>query len=164
MMLENGWLGKMELYMCMCSEEMRHYKNVLAELRDDTDEPENDLDIKEELDIDYELLSYDRIKIDYDYIVSLIQNIVSGMDVDDDEAREKKVAEIREYIREESEDNKKIAELMTEIKKTDFFCDYYKKWIVVYKQGAIRKVTLHIIQELENKDVDLVMRSLSSLS
>lgn len=107
MMLENGWLGKMELYMCMCGEEMRHYKNVLAELRDDTDEPENDLDIKEELDIDYELLSYDRIKIDYDYIVSLIQNIVSGMDVDDDEAREKKVAEIREYIREVSEDNKK---------------------------------------------------------
>lgn len=32
--------------------------------------------------------------------------------------------------------------MLTEIKKTDLFCDYYAKWIVVYKQGAIRKVTL----------------------
>lgn len=32
--------------------------------------------------------------------------------------------------------------MLTEIKKTDLFCDYYEKWIIVYKQGAIRKVTL----------------------
>ena len=32
--------------------------------------------------------------------------------------------------------------MLGEIKKTDLFCDYYARWIVVYKQGAIRKVTL----------------------
>lgn len=32
--------------------------------------------------------------------------------------------------------------MLDEIKKTDLFCDYYARWIVVYKQGAIRKVTL----------------------
>lgn len=32
--------------------------------------------------------------------------------------------------------------MLDEFKKTDLFCDYYAKWIEVYKQGAIRKVTL----------------------
>ena len=75
--------------------------------------------------------------------------------------------------------------MLEDVKSTDLFCEYYAKWIEVYKEGAIRKVTmdkyrmtlswlvsmtttqktyLHIIQELENKDVDLVMRSLSGLS
>lgn len=98
--------------------------------------------------------------------------------------------------------------MLNNINKTDLFYDYYAQWITVYKEGAIRKVTmdkylltqawikqlapdlkvcelsrityqkllghssmtttqktyLHIIQELENKDVDLVMRSLSSLN
>ena len=29
-----------------------------------------------------------------------------------------------------------------DIKKTDLFCEYYEKWIMVYKKGAIRKVTM----------------------
>lgn len=32
--------------------------------------------------------------------------------------------------------------MVNEFKSTDLFCDYYKKWIAVYKEGAIRKVTL----------------------
>jgi len=32
--------------------------------------------------------------------------------------------------------------MLGDIKKTDLFSDYYVKWILVYKQGAIRKVTL----------------------
>lgn len=32
--------------------------------------------------------------------------------------------------------------MLDEFKSTDLFCDYYKKWIAVYKEGAIRKVTL----------------------
>lgn len=31
---------------------------------------------------------------------------------------------------------------MDEINKDDLFCDYYEKWIKIYKEGAIRKVTL----------------------
>ena len=32
--------------------------------------------------------------------------------------------------------------MLNEAKKTDLFRDYYEKWIQVYKEGAIRKVTL----------------------
>lgn len=32
--------------------------------------------------------------------------------------------------------------MLHDFKKTDLFCDYYAKWIEMYKQGAIRKVTL----------------------
>ena len=31
---------------------------------------------------------------------------------------------------------------MDDINKYDLFCDYYEKWIKIYKEGAIRKVTL----------------------
>ena len=32
--------------------------------------------------------------------------------------------------------------MLSNIKSTDCFCDYYLQWIDVYKKGAIRKVTL----------------------
>ncbi|MCI6858320.1 MAG: site-specific integrase [Eubacterium sp.] len=32
--------------------------------------------------------------------------------------------------------------MLDNMKNTELFCDYYKKWIIVYKEGAIRKVTL----------------------
>lgn len=32
--------------------------------------------------------------------------------------------------------------MLQEVKRTDLFCEYYKKWVTVYKAGAIRKVTL----------------------
>ena len=27
-------------------------------------------------------------------------------------------------------------------KNTDLFCEYYKQWITMYKEGAIRKITM----------------------
>lgn len=32
--------------------------------------------------------------------------------------------------------------IMSIIKKNEYFCDYYERWIHVYKEGAIRKVTM----------------------
>lgn len=32
--------------------------------------------------------------------------------------------------------------MLGDIKSTDLFCDYYARWISVYKEGAIRKITL----------------------
>lgn len=32
--------------------------------------------------------------------------------------------------------------MLTESKRTDLFCEYYAKWITMYKKGAIRKVTM----------------------
>ena len=32
--------------------------------------------------------------------------------------------------------------MLDQAKNTDLFCDYYSQWVSVYKEGAIRKVTL----------------------
>ena len=32
--------------------------------------------------------------------------------------------------------------MLNQVKNTDLFVDYYEQWIHVYKEGAIRKVTL----------------------
>ncbi|MGF6991282.1 integrase [Lachnospiraceae bacterium PF1-21] len=33
--------------------------------------------------------------------------------------------------------------MLKETKHTDLFCEYYEKWITVYKKGAVRKVTMN---------------------
>ena len=35
-----------------------------------------------------------------------------------------------------------VLPMLNKVKKTDLFCEYYARWITVYKQGAIRKVTM----------------------
>lgn len=32
--------------------------------------------------------------------------------------------------------------MLDQVKNTDLFADYYSQWVRVYKEGAIRKVTL----------------------
>lgn len=32
--------------------------------------------------------------------------------------------------------------MLNQMRKTDLFCEYYSQWITVYKEGAIRKVTM----------------------
>ena len=32
--------------------------------------------------------------------------------------------------------------MLDQVKRTDLFADYYSQWVHVYKEGAIRKVTL----------------------
>lgn len=32
--------------------------------------------------------------------------------------------------------------MLTDTKQTDLFCDFFAKWVMVYKKGAIRKVTM----------------------
>ena len=92
-----------------------HYKNVLAELRADDDD-QNDKTGDDHIDYDYQLTSFGTLKIDYDYIVRLIQNLVNRIDDDeDDEEFNKKIAEIREFIDKFAEDNEKVAKLLEKI-------------------------------------------------
>ena len=46
--------------------------------------------------------------------------------------------------------------MLNEIKQTDLFCDYYARWITVYKQGAIRKVTMDFHHQLKGAILDAV--------
>lgn len=91
-----------------------HYKNVVEELKSDPIE-ENE-EKTEPIDEEYELMAYSQVRIDYEYIINLIQDIVSEEnETDTEEERQKRLAEIREYIEELSKDNAKLGGLMMQI-------------------------------------------------
>lgn len=61
-------------------------------------------------------MAYSSTKIDYEYIINLIQNIVTPDDREGDiepEERKKKIGEIRQYVEELHRDNPKIADIMS---------------------------------------------------
>lgn len=92
------------------------YKNVMEELKkpgddeDPADEPVRD---------DYELVAYSKLRIDFEYIVELLQGFVESLDQsseDYDEASfEAKLRMLREIIVEFSGNNMKLGALLTQI-------------------------------------------------
>ena len=73
-----------------------HYFNVLEEIRESKPDKGADGDEAVQPDPDYELMAYSSTKIDYEYIINLIQNIVTPDDREEDvtpEERQKKIGE-----------------------------------------------------------------------
>ena len=92
-----------------------HYLNIRAELEPDPDDPEDpDTPV---IDPDYELMAYSHTKIDYEYIINLIQNIVTPADDEEvsPEQRQKQIEEVKQYIEDLSKENPKVAEIMTNL-------------------------------------------------
>lgn len=93
-----------------------HYVNVLEEIKESRLDKETDGTESVQIDSDYELMAYSSTKIDYEYIINLIQNIVTPGDGEGDitpEERQKKIGEIRQYVEELHRDNPKIADIMS---------------------------------------------------
>ena len=93
-----------------------HYLNVLEELKAEKPDSEDDSAEIPEVDSDYELMAYSNTKIDYEYIINLIQNIVTPNDEEPDrtpEERQKKIDEVKQYIEELREENPKVADIMS---------------------------------------------------
>lgn len=94
-----------------------HYRNIIEELRADREDPDGqDGDDSEDVpvNLDYEPLACGLVKIDYEYIIALIQDIVSQMDEDADEEEIKsRVEEIRSCIAEYSQVNEKVGSMMS---------------------------------------------------
>lgn len=97
-----------------------HYLNVLEELKskkegdDSGDEPSMETGI----DPDYELMAYSNTRIDYEYIINLIQNIVTPDDSDENitlEERQKKIDEVKQYVEELRKENPKVADIMANL-------------------------------------------------
>lgn len=89
-----------------------HYFNVKAEIQSESDDPTDPE--TPEIDQDYELMAYSHTKIDYEYIINLIQNIVTP---DDDsevtpEQRKKQIEEVKQYIEDLRKDNFQVADIM----------------------------------------------------
>ena len=94
-----------------------HYKNVMEEIRDSKDHGDSDSG-DTQVDQDYELMAYSSTKIDYEYIINLIQNIVTPTEEDEEitpQERQKKLEEIKQYVAELRKDNEKIADLMSNL-------------------------------------------------
>ena len=96
-----------------------HYYNVMAELKEYGQDPgKGDDPASIVIDSDYELMAYSHTKIDYEYIINLIQNIVNQEDTGEKitfEVRQKKIDEVKQYIEELRNDNPKVADIMSNV-------------------------------------------------
>lgn len=96
------------------------YKNALEEIKLAEAEDDSDKEHQEDdtVDLDYELMAYSSTKIDYEYIINLIQNIVTPSEeaeVITPEERQKQIEEVKQYVEEMQKDNPKVAEIMLQL-------------------------------------------------
>ena len=127
------------------------YQNVMEELKPGTggDGGEHG-DPPVEVDPDYELMAYSNIKIDYEYIINLIQNIVTPSEDEEDitpEERQKKIDEVKQNVVELRTDNAKEADIMTNL-VTDIEKDDTK-----YRGKSI----LNIVENMKQDCIDQVI-------
>ena len=127
-----------------------HYFNVLEEIRES--KPDKEVDDAEpvQIDSDYELMAYSSTKIDYEYIINLIQNIVTPDDSEGGiapEERKKKIGEIRQYVEELRRDNPKIADIMSGL------IDEIETDAEKYKGKSI----LNIVENMKQNCIDQVV-------
>ena len=96
-----------------------HYLNVLEELKTDDPEPgPGDDPETPEIDQEYELMAYSNTKIDYEYIINLIQNIVTPENEGEEnspEERQKKIDEVKQYVEDLRKENPKVADIMSKL-------------------------------------------------
>ena len=97
-----------------------YYQNAMEEIRiangDGKDQPEDDE--TQPADLDYELMAYSNTKIDYEYIINLIQNIVTPDEDSENmspEERQKRMDEVKQYVCELQKTNPKVAKMMTDL-------------------------------------------------
>lgn len=91
------------------------YRNVMEELKkpdDDTPDTDPVLD-------DYDLIAYNKLRVDFEYILELLQGVVESLDQSEDDFEEAdfelKIKMLREIIIEFSQDNPKLSELLNTI-------------------------------------------------
>ena len=128
-----------------------HYFNVIEEIKaEKTDRDPNGQEEDTVIDEDYELMAYSNTKIDYEYIIHLIQNIVTPDDEAEDitpEERQKKIDEVKQYVEELNKENPKIAQIMSDL-IAEIEKDEEK-----YKGQSI----LHIVEDTKQDCIDKVI-------
>ena len=91
-----------------------HYKNIREKYK--PTKPTGTIDVDIDIDFEYELKAYSREKIDYDYIFSLIQTVVSATDEERAEQHyQNLLAEINKYIEDLISTNPKLGALMRKL-------------------------------------------------
>ena len=91
------------------------YKNVMEELKKPKDETENDDPIMD----DYDLIAYSKMRVDFEYIVELLQGLVNYLDQSSNDFQDaifaKNILALREISKEFAEDNQKLGELLEQV-------------------------------------------------
>jgi type I restriction enzyme R subunit len=127
-----------------------HYQNVMEEIKIEKEGSEDEGGETSEADPEYELMAYSNTKIDYEYIINLIQNIVTP-DEDADaltpEERQKQIDEVRQYVEELRKENPKIADIMSGL-ISEIEADEEK-----YRGQSI----LNIVENMKNECIDKVI-------
>ena len=128
-----------------------HYKNIREKYKSD---PKDGNDPSADIDLEYELKAYSKEKIDYDYIVSLIQTIVSATDEERSEQHfQNLLGEINKYIEELLSTNPKLGALMQELwNNIRENPDEFKDKRVSYILADMRKETIEsVLKEFAEK-------------
>lgn len=91
------------------------YNNVMEELKKDPTVDTDDEPIRD----DYDLVAYSKFKIDFEYIVELLQGFVDFLDQkneDFDETEfEHKLLQLKEIVKEFAEDNPRLSDLLLQV-------------------------------------------------
>nr|WP_294687574.1 type I restriction endonuclease subunit R [uncultured Anaerostipes sp.] len=127
-----------------------HYFNVIEEIKAEKADRDHGQEEDTVVDEDYELMAYSNTKIDYEYIIHLIQNIVTPDDEAQDitpEERQKKIDEVKQYVEELNKENPKIAKIMSDL-IAEIEKDEEK-----YKGQSI----LHIVEDTKQDCIDQVI-------
>ena len=88
------------------------YKNVMEELKNPSDsEPQ-----EEPVLDDYDLVAYNKIRVDFEYILELLQGVVESLEQFRNDFKETEfeleIKKIKEFVAEFSKDNQKLSELL----------------------------------------------------
>lgn len=91
------------------------YKNVMEELKKDPVDDQDDDPIRD----DYDLVAYSKFRVDFEYIVELLQGFVDFLDQKDSDFTEvdfeHKLLELKEIVKEFAEDNPKLSALLLQV-------------------------------------------------
>ena len=127
------------------------YKNILEELKEIKDKP----DEKDPIRDDYELTAYSRLRVDFEYIMDLLQGFVDTLESDtngyDDADFAKKISVLREAVGEYAQTNPKTGALLLRI-IDDIERD---------KEKYIKQDISVVFNEMRYAAIDIVIRAFS---
>ncbi len=87
-----------------------HYCNIIEELREEKDSEGHEDEVP--VNTDYEAQAFARVTIDYEYIISLIQNIVTPAEDETEEEYRARLKEVRGFVDDFIETNPKLGGMM----------------------------------------------------
>ena len=94
-----------------------HYKNILEEFKQD--KPDNNDSDSTPVNDDYDFVAFSKLRIDFEYIVELLQGFVDSLDQSEDDFDEvdfeRKLAFIREMVKEYAQTNPRLGDIIVQV-------------------------------------------------